>query len=265
MRALVMTGVVVVAMMQVLTGPAEAAASESLTPVESLAAWVARYRAAVDAIRAGDCATFNRLNVRYTLALTCNPETRQRFANVRVLGWQQVGTGAIVDLIDVSQQTQRPGGFTTILALGPGRRFYSFGTSAFVATTGGGLAQIGTTTAARTASIAARTARLALLSLRTRNCNLFYTTWFTGKATRSQACAQVFGRRPAASRVRRLRLQLAADPTATPIRIGGTRDIIFFRLRLRSGHYWTLEVDRSGLASGSLTGGHYITSGRDIY
>jgi hypothetical protein len=265
MRKVVMTGVVVVAIMQVLSGPAQAAPSRSLTPVESLARWVARYSTAIDAIRAGDCATFNRLNIRRTLALTCDPGTRQQFANVRVLGWQQFGTGAIVDLIDVTQQLQRPGGFTTILSLGPGRRFYSFGTSAFGATTGGGFAQIGTPTAPRTASIGARTARLALLSLRTRNCNLFFTTWFTGKATKAQACAQVFGPHPAPSRVRRLRLQLAADSTARPVRIGGTRDIVFFRLRLRSGHYWTLEVDRSGLTSGLLAGGHYITSARDVY
>jgi hypothetical protein len=265
MRKRGLMGILVVAIMQALSGQAEAVVSRSLTPVESLAAWVARYRAGIDAIRAGDCATFKRLNVRRTLALTCNPETRQQLANFRVLGWQQFGTGAIVDVIDVSQQTQRPGGFTTILALGPGRRFYSFGTSGFGATTGGGFAQIGTPTAPRTASIAARTARLALLSLRTRNCNLFYTTWFTGKLTKGPACAQVFGPRPAASRIRRLRLQLAADPTATPVRIGGTRDIVFFRLRLRSGHYWTLEIDRSGLTSGPLAGGHYITSARDVY
>jgi hypothetical protein len=244
-------------------GAGEAAVSRSLTPMESLPAWVARYQAAVEAIRAGDCARFSQLNVRRSLNLACNAQARQDLASFRVLGYRQFGTGAVVDTIDVGRQTKRPGIFTAILALGPDRRFYSLGSSGFGA--GGGIAQVGTRTAPRTAFIAGRTVRLALLSLRARNCNLFYTTWAIGTRTKGPACARVFGPRPTASRARKLRFQLTGDPTATPVRIGGTRDIVFFRLRLRTGHYWTLEVDRSGLTTGPLAGGQYVTSARDAY
>jgi hypothetical protein len=265
MRKLLPTCVLAALVVPALAGPATAAVSRSLTPAESLRAWVARYQAATDAIRAGDCARFNQLNVRGTLNLSCDAQTRQLSSSFRVLGYRQFGTGAIVDTIDVSRQTNRPGIYTAILALGPGRLFYSLGSSGFGTLTGGGTRQVGTQTAPRTASLAARTARLALVSLRTRNCNLFYTTWAAGTRTKGPACARVFGARPTTSRARRLRFQLAGDPTATPIRMGGTRDMVFFRLRLRTGHYWTLEVDRSGLTSGPLAGGLYITSARDAY
>ena len=255
-----------VVILQILGGSADGAVSRSLTPVEALPAWVARYQAAVDAIRAGDCARFNQLNVRRTLGLTCDPQTRQRLAtSFQVLGYQQFATGAIVDTIEMSAQTHRPGIYTTILALGPGRIFYALGSSGFGTARGGGIRQVGTHTGTRTSLIAARTARLALVALRTRSCNLFYTTWATGLRTKPAACVRVFGPRPTTSRARKLRFQLAGDPTATPVRIGGTRDMVFFRLRLRTGHYWTLEVDRSGTTTGPLAGGLYITSARDAY
>jgi hypothetical protein len=265
MTSRVPTCILVVVILQSLAGSAHAAVSRSPVPVESLPAWVARYQAAVDAIRAGDCARFNQLNVRGTLNLRCDAQTRRLSASFRVLGYRQFGTGAIVDTIDVSRQTNRAGIYTAILALGPGRLFYSLGSSGFGTLTGGGVRQVGTHIAPRTAFLAARTARLALVALRTRNCNLFYTTWAVGTRTKGPACARVFGARPTSSRARKLRFQLAGDPTATPVRLGGTRDMVFFSLRLRTGHYWTLEVDRSGLTSGPLAGGLYITSARDAY
>jgi hypothetical protein len=260
------TSLVVVLILQGLGGSANAAVSRSLTPVEALPAWVARYQAAVDAIRAGDCARFDQLNLRQTLGLTCDPPTRQRLtAGFQILGYQQFSTGAIVDTLETSRQTHRPGIYTTILALGPGRMFHSLGSSGFGTLTGGGIRQVATHTAPRTARLAARTARLALVALRIRSCNLFYTTWATGARSKGPACARVFGARPSTSRARRLRFELTGDPTAIPVRIGGTRDMVFFRLRLRTGHYWTLEVDRSGTTTGPLAGGLYITTARDAY
>jgi hypothetical protein len=83
--------------------------------------------------------------------------------------------------------------------------------------------------------------------------------------TKGQACARVFGPRLSSSRARRLRFQLPGDRMATPVRIGGTRDIVFYRLRLRTGHYWTLEVDRGGITTGPLAGGQYHISAWDAY
>ena len=93
-------------------------------------------------------------------------------------------------------------------------------------------------------------------SLRTRDCDLYFTTAFIQEPTKARACAKVFGPpRGAPSSGRRLRFALLADRGARAVHIGGTRDIQFFGLAVNRRH-WTLIVDRSG----DPRTGVYITS-----
>ena len=239
--------------------PASAATQRPpVRPVESLPAFVARYQAAVAAIRAGNCAEYARLNIRGGLGLLCTEETQRNLAGFRVLGYEQFGTGALMDIQDVEARTRRPVIATVVLLLGPDRRFFSHGGLVFGA--GAGIRQVGTRPGRRVVFLAWRTANLFLRSLRERDCDLYFTTAFTGDLTKSRACARVFSPRSTApSRARQLRLDLRGNPRARPIRIGGTRDIQFYRLALNR-HLYTLAVDRAG-----KPGNVYLTQLRRIY
>jgi hypothetical protein len=241
----------------VLASPA-AAQRPPVRPVESLPAFVARYQAAVAAIQAGNCAEYARLNIRGGIGLLCTEEARRDLANFRVFGYRQFGTAAIVDIQATEVRTKRPVVATLVLLLGADRRFFSHGGAVFGA--GGGIRQVNTTPTARAVVLSQRTASLLLLSLRERDCDLFFQTAFTGELTKAQACARVFSPRSRVpSRARQLRLDLGGNPLARPVRIGGSRDIQFYRLALKR-HLYTLAVDRGG-----KPGNLYLTQFRRIY
>lgn len=244
---------------------AEAQRVRPTTPIEALPAFVARFTAAMQAVQQGNCAEFKRLNLNGGLdAYACDERQRRALEGFTVHGYRQFGTGAIVDITARDVQRFQLARSTVELVLGPDRRFQTAGSPIFGPAGRSGVPQLGTKAMPRVAFLARRTARLAVVSLRTRNCNLFFTTWFTGTLTKAQACARVFTPRttPAnrSSNIRRLRLQLAGDSLVRPISLGGTRDIQFFSLLLRTGHYYTLLVDRSG-----VPGNFYLTSTRAVY
>ena len=222
-------------------------------------------QAGIAAIQAGNCAEFARLNVNQTLsAYSCDERQRRALEGYRMLGYRQFGTGAIIDVAARDIERFQPLVSTVELMLGPDRRFRAVGAVGFGAVGSPGIVQVGTRPAPRMVELANRTARLALVSLRTRNCNLFFQTWFTGELTKPQACFRAL-RAPTTpsnrnSSIRRLRFQLAGDPLARPVRLGGTRDIQFYRLFLRTGHLYTMIVDRGG-----TPGDLYLTSTRHIY
>jgi hypothetical protein len=219
----------------------------SLSPIESLPAFVGRYQAAITAIQTGDCAEFNRLNLDHGLDVyTCDDQQRRALEGFGVLGYRQFGTGAVIDVTARDFERLQPAVSNIELLLGADRRFHVVGTPIIGPPAGGGVRQVGSRATAGIFAVAQATANLGLLSLRQRDCTLFFRLWFTGALTREQACARVFGRQPGPSSIRRLRIQLAGDPFARPVRIGGTRDIQFYRVLLRPGHYFTLLVDRAG-------------------
>src|SRR4029079_19098462 len=101
--------------------------------------------------------------------------------------------------------------------LGSDRRFGAFAADAVGSRWG--VRQVGTHPSAATVSSSQRALALALQSLHTRDCHDYFRLWFTGKLTKAQACAQAFtSTKP--SYIRRLRLQVAADPDARPLRVG---------------------------------------------
>jgi len=240
-------------------GGAASAAPRPLTPVEALPAFVARYQAAIAAIKAGDCAQFSRLNINGGLGVTCDERLRGTLDNFQLLGYRQFGTGAVIDVFGRDSEQLMPAVSTAELALGPDRRFRVKSNPIFGALSGQGIPQIATRPSARTLYLSLRTANLYLRSLRTRNCNLLFQTAFTDTLTRAQACARIFSAKINGSNSQRLRIQLAADPLVRPVRIGGTRDIQFYRLALRTGHYFTLIVDRGGTPTDLyLTSAQYV-------
>jgi hypothetical protein len=237
-----------------LAAPAAAGAGAGATmprTAETLPAFVARYRATVAALQAGDCAEVRRIGTG-TGYEECTAADRARLAGFRVLTYRRFGTGAIID-----QQISYEGDpvvASTELGLGPDGRLRSAGVAIFGA--GAGIRQVGTRARPRVVFLARRTANLLVRSLRTRDCDLYFTTAYIQEPTKARACANVFGPpRGAPSNGRRLRFALLADHRARPVRIGGTRDIQFFGLVVERRH-WTLIVDRSG----NPRTGVYITS-----
>lgn len=236
-----------------LAAATAAAAAGAAVPrtVESLPEFVARYRAMVTALHAGDCARVRRIGSG-TGYEGCTAADRARLAGFRVLGYRRFGTGAIID-----QQISYDGDpvvASVELGLGRDGRLRSAGEAIFGA--GAGIRQVGTRASPRVVFLAQRTADLLLRSLRTRDCDLYFTTAFIQEPTKARACAKVFGPpRGAPSSGRRLRFALLGDRRARAVHIGGTRDIQFFGLAVNRRH-WTLIVDRSG----DPRTGVYITS-----
>jgi hypothetical protein len=242
-----------------LAGSAPGTASAAtVTPAEPLAAYVADYQAAVTALRAGDCATLARLNRDERFgAMACDDETRSFYAEFQILGYSRYGTAAIIDRLGTDLTNRRRALFTDELALGPGRRWHLVLGEVFG--WGTGIRQLGTRPAPRVAFLANRTLRLYLQSLRTRDCDLYFTTGFTGNLTKPEACRRVFSA-SSPTRTARLRRQLLADPAARPVSLGGTRDLQFYGLSLRPDRYWTLTVGRNVVPPGPLAGGIYLVT-----
>lgn len=261
-----LAGPAVVALLALSAGYAGAASAQSTTvgvPREPLTDYAARYAAAVAALQAGDCAALARHNPARTLGeIPCNAESRHYYRDFRVLGHQRFATGAVIDRAARDRRTGQRVVATDVLALGPDRRYHLLGGAIYGY--GAGIHQVGTRPSPRVLTLAARTASVYLGSLRARNCDVFFHTGFTGRLSKPAACREAFqgtGQRLNASRLRR---QLDAGPAGRPVRIGGTRDIQFYRLSTQSGHGWTLIVDRNVPPPGGVGGGSFLVTQQDV-
>lgn len=228
----------------VLAGVAPASASAQragpVTPVEPLADYVKRFRATVVAVRAGDCRTVMRLG-RGT-GVPCTREFARALGGFRTLGFRRFGTGAILDFEVGGPEAPRV--FSLPLAIGTDRRF-SAGVGSIVGG-GSGRTQTRTRPTARATFLSRRAVNLLVLSLRRRDCTLFYRTAYTGGLTRAQACQRAFSARGGISSAKVLGRDVSADRTARPVLMGATRDFAFFRLVPGGTHHYTLIVSRAG-------------------
>jgi hypothetical protein len=224
--------------------PAAAASRPSIAPAEGISRFVARYRAAVAALQARDCAKLAAFNRSTGYPIPCNDLARQLLGNFRIVGYAQFGTGALVDFVD----NEAPRGATAIFGVGPNRRFQVFTEQIL------GRGEVGTRATPARLTRFSSAARAAVLAVQRRNCTVFFNTWYTGPLTRAEACRQAFS--PAGGFHR----ELAADPAAQPERIGGTSSIQFYRLWTK-GHYRTLVVARFGRTTESL----YVTDSMRMF
>ncbi len=207
----------------------------TLRPVEGITAFVGRLQAAMTALRAGDCPAVKRFADSSAFFLPCTDEGRARYADFAVIGYRQFATGAVIRFS--SSSPTFPGGGVIGLVLDDSRRFVNV-------LTGRPRADEFSSPTARARFLFDRTASLFVRSLLTRACDLYFTTGYTFSLTKPVACRHEFS--PPSERVR----QLAADPHARPIRIGGTQTYQFYRL-YTAGHYRTLVVGRVGRGTGS--------------
>lgn len=248
-----------IALALVVPAPADAQRSRRAVPAEPLFSFVKRFEAAMTAIRTGNCARFRALNYNGSFdEFVCTARQARTLDNFQLLGYNQYDTGAVIDYVSRDFRTLRPARASLVALLASDRRFDVVGTPIFGA--GRGIRQLGTRATRRTIYLSQRTANLAISSLRTGNCRLFFLTWFTGSIPRAQACSVVFGSRPNASVARQLRIRLGFDKAYQPVSIGGSRDIQFFSVVTQRGRRYTLAVDRSG-----STGNLYLTSARFLH
>lgn len=254
-----------VALLAVAGGSPPTASSASTTaavPREPLADYAARYATAIAALNAGDCAALIRHNSAGSLGdIPCNAESRHYFRDFRVLGHQRFATGAVIDRAARDRRTGQRVVATDVLALGPDRRYHLL--SGAIYGYGAGIRQVATRPSPRVLTLAARAASFYLDSLRTRDCDAFFHTGFTGQLTKPAACHEAFHGTGRLLNAARLRRHLEAGPVGGPVRIGGTRDIQFYRLTTRSGHLWTLIVDRNVPPPGGVGGGSYLVTQQD--
>lgn len=220
----------------------------SVRPVENITPFVGRFTRSVGALQAGDCATWTQFTRQTTYPFACDDFSRALFANFGVLRYRQFGTGALVEYA----AGETPLVNTAVLLLRPDHRFGASRMGVRVLA-GGTRGTLGTRPTAGMLRLFDRTAGLFVESVRARNCDLFFRVAVTVGQTKAQACHSVLGNRVIA-------VAYAGDPDAAPVRIGGTAEFQFYRLRQRTGHYQTLVVGRIG-----RPGGLYLADAVRVY
>jgi hypothetical protein len=218
---------------------------------EGLPAFVHRLEVAVGALKAGDCAAWNLYTAASSFPETpCNPTSQTQYATFRLLGFRRFGTGALVEF----SASEVPTPVTWVLTVFDHR--FSSSTLGYVwrEPGTGPLRSLGSTPTRARLSRFNRTAADFVDAVRSRDCNLLWTTVLRDD-TKAKVCAKFFAQ---------TRPDLLADPSATPVRMGGTRDWQFYRLLTSNGRYRTLVVGRIGAGSGLYDKGplYQLTSER---
>jgi hypothetical protein len=204
-------------------------AGDAPDPREPVSRFASRVQAA---LTQRGCPKLREINVDAQVVLPCpasDPRARQGFANFRVTGSKEYGTGGVIDFTDA----EAPRGGTFIVALGTDRNWVIVGQLPF-----------GTSRAPqRNRADFEKAVEQFLPAVRNRNCDEFFKYSVTQSQTKEQACSQELGR-PYDD----LRRALRASDDTEPFYLGGNGHVVFFGLLTDepSEQYRTIPVIRMG-------------------
>jgi hypothetical protein len=187
---------------------------------ETIHQFATRFEAAAKAAATGKCKTVNAFNALNLISIPCGGKAGKSYADLKVTGTAAFGTGGVVDYTD----REAPDGATLLVGLDQSGRY------GVMQSLLSGKDEVGTR--ARHAAVAERGVKKFLRAVREEDCDAYFEQAFTFTQDKAEECKAEFESSTPG--------ELAADPTAKPVRFGGVADFVFFGLATAPDGYRTI-------------------------
>lgn len=187
---------------------------------ETVERFAARFEEAATAAASGDCKTVDSFNALNIAALPCGGKDGKNYADLEVTGTEAFGTGGVVDFTDA----EAPNGATLLIGLDQSGKFGVM--ASLVSET----EEVGTEPGQ--VAVSDKAVKSFLRAVREEDCDAYFDQALTLSQDKAKECKAEFASSTPD--------ELAADPGAEPVRLGGVADFAFYGLSTEPDGYRTI-------------------------
>jgi len=201
---------------------------------ETIDQFAQRFKEASDAAVEGRCDVVRKFNRKAAITIFCGKQAKGLYDGFHVTGAEAFGSAGIVDYTDA----EAPKGATAVAALDD-KGVYRLVSSLILSRPAPGSArfsarQVGTEPDDETAR--EEIVNRFITAIRKKDCDTYFQLGLTPTQNKKNECRIEFDPKT------KVQPQLAEDPSAEPVSLGGTQAFGFYGLSSNPGHYRTIVL-----------------------